>query len=86
MEILALVIVGAIMGIVARLIMPGPDAIGMLGTVLVGIVGAIVGGYLWRAVFDNSAGPEWIGGILVAMAVLFVVKRLNFAGGRRSTL
>ena len=86
MEILALVVVGAIMGIVARLVLPGPEAIGMLGTVLVGIVGAIVGGYLWRAVFDNSAGPEWIGGILVAMAMLFVLRKMNFAGGRRSTL
>ena len=86
MEILALVAVGAIMGIVARLVMPGPDPIGLLGTVLVGIVGAIVGSYLWKAVFDNSAGPEWIGGILVAMAVLFVLRKANFAGGRRSTL
>lgn len=82
-EFLIFLLVGLVVGVLARLLMPGPDPIGILGTILVGIVGAIVGGYLWIAVFGNSEGPEWIGSILVAMGLLFVYRRMTF--GRRST-
>ncbi len=82
-EFLVFLLVGLVVGIVARLLMPGPDPIGILGTILVGIVGAIVGGYLWIAIFGNSEGPEWIGSILVAMGLLYVYRRMTF--GRGST-
>lgn len=82
-EFLVFLLVGLVVGVVARLLMPGPDPIGILGTIIVGIVGAIVGGYLWIAVFGNSEGPEWIGSIIVAMGLLFLYRR--FAGGRSTT-
>ncbi len=82
-ELLVFLLVGLVVGVIARLLMPGPDPIGILGTILVGIVGAIVGGYLWIAIFGNTEGPEWIGAILVAMLLLFVYRRMTF--GRRST-
>ncbi|MDQ4065920.1 MAG: GlsB/YeaQ/YmgE family stress response membrane protein [Actinomycetota bacterium] len=82
-EFLVFLLVGLVVGVIARLLMPGPDPIGILGTILVGIVGAIVGGYLWIAIFGNTEGPEWIGAILVAMLLLFVYRRMTF--GRRST-
>ena len=80
---LVFLLVGLVVGVIARLLMPGPDPIGILGTILVGIVGAIVGGYLWIAVFGNTEGPEWIGSILVAMGLLFLYRRMTF--GRRGT-
>ncbi len=80
-EFLVFLLVGLVVGIVARLLMPGPDPIGILGTILVGIVGAIVGGYLWIAIFGNSEGPEWIGSILVAMGLLYVYRRMTFGRG-----
>jgi uncharacterized membrane protein YeaQ/YmgE (transglycosylase-associated protein family) len=80
-EIIVFILVGAVIGVLARLIMPGPDPIGIIGTIVVGIVGAIVGGYLWRTVFSNTEGVEWIGSILVAMALLWIYRRMTF--GRR---
>jgi uncharacterized membrane protein YeaQ/YmgE (transglycosylase-associated protein family) len=80
-EIIVFILVGAVIGVLARLIMPGPDPIGIIGTIVVGIVGAIVGGYLWRAIFGQTEGVEWIGSILVAMALLWIYRRMTF--GRR---
>ncbi|MDQ3981638.1 MAG: GlsB/YeaQ/YmgE family stress response membrane protein [Actinomycetota bacterium] len=81
MELITLVVVGLVIGIVARLLMPGRDPIGIVGTILVGIVGAIIGGYAWRALFSNTEGTEWIGGILVAMALLYVYRRVAIGRG-----
>jgi uncharacterized membrane protein YeaQ/YmgE (transglycosylase-associated protein family) len=71
--------------VIARLLMPGPDPIGILGTIVVGIVGAIVGGYIWIALFGNSDGPEWIGSIVAAMALLFLYRKLTYGRGTTST-
>jgi uncharacterized membrane protein YeaQ/YmgE (transglycosylase-associated protein family) len=46
MGILSWIIVGAIAGVIAKLIMPGKDPGGFIITILIGIVGAIVGGFL----------------------------------------
>jgi uncharacterized membrane protein YeaQ/YmgE (transglycosylase-associated protein family) len=81
MELITLVVVGLVIGIVARLLMPGRDPIGILGTIVVGIVGAVVGGYAWRALFGNTEDTEWIGGILMAMALLYVYRRVAIGRG-----
>lgn len=81
-EFLVFLLVGLVIGVIARLLMPGPDPIGILGTIIVGIVGAIVGGYLWIALLGNTEGPEWIGSILVAMALLYLYRRMTFGRGR----
>jgi uncharacterized membrane protein YeaQ/YmgE (transglycosylase-associated protein family) len=81
-EILIYIVVGLVVGALARLLMPGPDPIGILGTIVVGVVGAIVGGYLWRAVFGNTEDVEWIGSILVAMALLWIYRRMTIGRGR----
>ncbi len=76
-ELLVFIVVGLIVGVIARALMPGKDPIGILGTIVVGIVGAIVGGYAWRALFGNSEDVEWIGSIIVAMALLWVYRRMT---------
>jgi uncharacterized membrane protein YeaQ/YmgE (transglycosylase-associated protein family) len=81
-EILIYILVGLVVGVLARLLMPGPDPIGILGTIIIGVIGAIVGGYLWRAVFSNTEGVEWIGSILVAMAALWIYRRMTIGRGR----
>ncbi len=80
MEILWFVVVGAVIGAVARLLMPGRDALGILGTIVIGIIGAVVGGYLFREVFGNTEGVEWIGAIAFAMVTLYLYRR--FAADR----
>ncbi|HWC15289.1 MAG TPA: GlsB/YeaQ/YmgE family stress response membrane protein [Actinomycetota bacterium] len=82
-EFLVFLLIGLVVGVIARLLMPGPDPIGILGTILVGIVGAIVGGYLFTVVFslNDSGGVAWIGSVLVAMALLFVYRKMTYGRG-----
>ena len=80
--IFGLLFAGLVIGILARFLMPGRDPIGFVGTILVGIVGAVAGGYLWSAVFGDTKGVEWIGGILTAMVLLFIYRKV--AMGRQS--
>lgn len=83
MELVVFLVVGLVVGIIARLLMPGQDPIGIVGTIVVGCVGALIGGYLWTAVFGDNEGVAWIGSILVAMALLFLYRRL--ATGRSNS-
>jgi uncharacterized membrane protein YeaQ/YmgE (transglycosylase-associated protein family) len=69
MGILAYIIVGLIAGFLAKLVMPGTrnEPAGFLGTMLLGIVGAVVGGWTWN-IFLNRPGATGVdaGSIFVA--------------------
>jgi uncharacterized membrane protein YeaQ/YmgE (transglycosylase-associated protein family) len=78
-SILGYILIGLVVGLVARFIVPGRDPLGLLGTLLVGVVGAVIGGWLAGEVFAETAGVDWIASILVA-AVLVLLLR---AGSRR---
>ena len=87
--IIVTVILGAIIGLLARLVLPGRQDISTLMTVVLGIVGALVGSWLWTGVFDkgNTPGIDWIAlllGVVVA-AVLIVIYERVVAGRRTST-
>jgi uncharacterized membrane protein YeaQ/YmgE (transglycosylase-associated protein family) len=64
--IIALVIIGIIAGYLARLLVPGPDPMSFLQTVLLGIVGSFVGGFLGYVLFgeDLSEGGIQTSGII----------------------
>ena len=84
MGILALIVVGLIAGLLAKLIMPGRDPGGLIVTPLIGIAGAFVGGIVVQ--FLGGAGVTGINiwSILVATlgaVILLAIYRL-FAGGR----
>lgn len=77
MGILGWIIFGLIVGIVAKFLMPGRDPGGFIVTALLGMVGAVVGGYLGRAV--GWYGPEDPVGFVMAVLgaiVLLVIYRL----------
>ena len=78
-EIIVFILVGLVIGIIARALLPGRDPVGILGTILVGIVGAVIGGYLWQAAFGDSNGVEWIGSILVAMGLLYLYRKMTLS-------
>ena len=82
-DVIVYVIAGAIIGALARLLVPGRQEMSIVVTVLLGIVGAVVGGLLWEAVFPDNDGIAWIGSIIVA--VVLVVLYVKFAGSRRVT-
>jgi uncharacterized membrane protein YeaQ/YmgE (transglycosylase-associated protein family) len=79
-SILIYIIAGAIIGALARLIVPGRQSISILVTVVLGIVAAIIGGILWQAIFPDNDGIAWIGSIIVA--VLLVLLYTRFFAGR----
>lgn len=85
MSILWLVIVGAVIGVIARFLMPGRDPIGFIGTVLLGIVGAVLGGWLYNEIFpsNDNDGVAVFAGVVVAMILLFIYRKI--ANGRQGT-
>ena len=76
--IIGWVIFGLIVGVVAKLLMPGNDPGGMIVTVLIGIVGAMIGGFLGRAIgFYGPGEPAGlILSILGAIVLLFAYRKL----------
>lgn len=85
-EIIVFILVGLVVGALARLLLPGKDPIGILATIVIGIVGAVIGGYLWAAIFgSDQEGVAWIGSILVAMALLFAYRKMTYGRDTTST-
>jgi uncharacterized membrane protein YeaQ/YmgE (transglycosylase-associated protein family) len=86
--IIVTVILGAIIGFLARLVLPGRQNISTLMTVVLGIVGALIGSWLWTGVFNkgNTSGIDWIAlimGVIVAAVLIVVYERV--VAGRRTT-
>jgi len=50
--------VGLVVGLLARLLVPGRDPIGLLGTLVIGIVGAVLGGWLAGALLRETEGVD----------------------------
>lgn len=83
MEFLWMILIGLVAGALAKLFMPGRDPGGIIVTILLGIAGAIVAGWLGRAVGwygPDDTGPGLIAAIVGAMLLLLVYR---FAVGRR---
>ena len=73
MGIIGILIVGLIAGFLARAILPGRDPMGVLGTLVLGVVGAVVGGFGARALGDND-GIGIIGATIGAIIVLAIYR------------
>jgi uncharacterized membrane protein YeaQ/YmgE (transglycosylase-associated protein family) len=70
------IVVGTIVGLLARLMLRSANPVGCLGTIFIGIAGAAIGGRVWEEVFGNQKGVAWIGSILAAMLLLAIFSRL----------
>lgn len=70
--ILTWVVIGLVVGAVARVLVPRTRGIGLIATILIGIVGAVIGGWLAGAVFPDTRGIDWIASILVAAVLILV--------------
>jgi uncharacterized membrane protein YeaQ/YmgE (transglycosylase-associated protein family) len=73
------IVVGLIVGALARLVMPGEQRMGWILTCLLGIVGAVVAGFIGQALgwYAAGQGAGWIASIIGAVLVLFVVGKLR---------
>jgi uncharacterized membrane protein YeaQ/YmgE (transglycosylase-associated protein family) len=86
MGIIVFLIVGLIAGFIARALVPGPDPMGWLGTMILGIVGSFVGGTLAALVFGGTldlSASGLIGSIIGAVIVLLIWRAM---GSRRGVV
>ena len=77
MHIIWMIIVGLIAGALAKLIMPGKDPGGIIVTILIGIAGSFIAGFLGRAVgwySDPGSGPGIIASIIGALILLGIYR------------
>jgi uncharacterized membrane protein YeaQ/YmgE (transglycosylase-associated protein family) len=84
--IIVFLIVGLIAGFIARALVPGPDPMGWLGTMILGIVGSFVGGTLAALVFGGTldlSASGLVGSIVGAIIVLLIWRAM---GGRRGVV
>lgn len=89
MDILAWIVLGLIAGAIAKAIYPGHQGGGLLGTLLLGIIGAFVGGTVYNLLTTGtialgSAGLS-IGGVILAVIGAIIALFLYYAFTRRST-
>lgn len=72
MSIVAMIVSGLIIGVIAKLLMPGRDPGGFIITILLGIAGMFLGGYVGRALGWYKPGQPagWIVSILAALILL----------------
>ena len=74
MSIIITIVIGFIVGLIARAIMPGSQSMGFILTTILGIIGSIVATYLGQAMGWYSQGDAagWIASVVGAIIVLFV--------------
>jgi uncharacterized membrane protein YeaQ/YmgE (transglycosylase-associated protein family) len=77
-SILLYILIGAVVGIIARLLIPGTGGMSWIVTIIVGILGAVIGGWLAGAVFEETEGVDWLASILVAALLVWIVSRVGF--------
>ena len=80
MEILWLLVVGLVVGLIARFLVPGPDPMGLVATMVLGVVGSFVGGLVLSLVSTGEIAlttAGWIGSIIGAVVALLVYRAVN---------
>jgi uncharacterized membrane protein YeaQ/YmgE (transglycosylase-associated protein family) len=68
--LISTIVVGLVIGALGRLIVPGPTRIGFLATVICGLMGAIIGGFLGNQVFDVNGFATTL--LEIGIAAIFV--------------
>ena len=86
MNILSWIVVGLIAGALARLIMPGRDPMGIIATILLGIVGSIIGGLVSWAIWGSDTRGFQPAGLLLSIVGAIIVLWIYRMMKSRSTV
>ena len=86
--ILVMLLIGLVAGFLARALVPGDDSMGIGATILLGVVGSYVGGFLANALFvegdqEGFSPAGIIGSVIGAIIVLLIVRAVSSRGGHR---
>jgi uncharacterized membrane protein YeaQ/YmgE (transglycosylase-associated protein family) len=78
MQYVWMVIVGFVVGLIARALLPGDQKLGIIMTAVLGIVGSLVAGFIGQAVgwYQAGQGAGFIGSVVGAIVVLFVYAKV----------
>lgn len=84
MGIIGTIVVGLIVGAIARFVLPGEQKMGWILTCLLGIGGSLAAGFIGQALgwYQAGQGAGWIASVLGAVLLLFVVSKVR---GRSSS-
>ena len=79
MGIIYTILIGLIVGLVARLLHPGKQGLGLIMTSLLGIAGSLVATYggQFLGIYHAAEGAGFIGAVVGAFLILFIVNRLR---------
>lgn len=87
--IISMLVIGLVAGFLARAIVPGPDPMGIGATIVLGIVGSFVGGFLGALIFHKDADEGWlqpsglIGAVIGSVIALLIWRRVNHSHDAR---
>ena len=87
--IITLLLVGLVAGFIARALVPGPDPMGVLATMLLGVVGSFIGGFLGYVLFDKDVNegalqPSGVIGSVIGAIIALLVWRAMSRGRTRA--
>ncbi len=82
MGLIGTIFVGLVVGAIARFIMPGEQKMGWIMTILLGIAGSLIAGFVGQALgwYQAGQGAGWIASVVGALVLLFAVGK--FTGGK----
>ncbi len=81
---IAWIVIGLLAGAAAGFFVPGRERMGCIGTTLVGIVGGLIGGWIWTELLGQDQAGGFLGALLIAIVgsalILFLIRAVS---GRR---
>jgi uncharacterized membrane protein YeaQ/YmgE (transglycosylase-associated protein family) len=85
-SIIGYILVGAVVGVLARFLVPGDDPMGIIGTIVLGIVGAVIGGWAAGAIFEETTGVDWIASVVAAVILVIAWRAITRGSRDRASL
>lgn len=79
------IVIGLVAGALARLLVPGRDPMGIIATIVLGVIGSFVGGSLWALLAAGRltlTSASWLGSIIGAIIVLLIWRAVQARKGR----